>query len=77
MVHLYLILNFSEELAVAKMTHNTYIHQCNDYRQQLQDNKQELQVLEVRFENTKAAETMQATKVCYYHKLTLQNSRLM
>ncbi len=45
------------------MMHNTYIHQCNDYRQQLQDNKRELKVLEVRCENTKAAEIMQATKV--------------
>ena len=53
----------SEELAGAKMTFNTYIHQCNDYRQQLKDNETELQVLEVRCENTKAAEALQATKV--------------
>ncbi len=37
----------SEELSEAKMTHNTYVHLCNDYRQQLQDNEQELHILQV------------------------------
>ena len=46
------------------MTHNTYIHQCTDYRQQLQDNEQELKVMEVKEENSKVAESMQAIKVC-------------
>lgn len=53
----------SEELSTAKMTYNSYIHQANDYRTQINDNGQELQVLKVRHENTKAAEAMQDTKV--------------
>lgn len=53
----------SEELSEAKMTHNAYLHQINDTKQQLKDNDQELTVLEVRFENAKVAEEMQAIKV--------------
>ncbi|KAK3089571.1 hypothetical protein FSP39_004696 [Pinctada imbricata] len=53
----------SEELSQAKMTYNAYIHQLNDIKQQLKDNEQELQVLEVKNENAKVAEEMQAKKV--------------
>ncbi|XP_069127835.1 coiled-coil domain-containing protein 178-like isoform X3 [Argopecten irradians] len=53
----------SEELSEAKMTHNAYTHQINDTKQQLKDNEQELTVLEVRYENAKVAEEMQARKV--------------
>ena len=53
----------SEELSEAKMQFNSYIHQCNDYRQQLQENQQELMVLEVKNENAKVAEEMQHAKV--------------
>lgn len=56
----------SQELSQAKMTHNTYIHQCTDYRQQLHDNEQELKIQEVKNENAKVSESMQATKVGYY-----------
>lgn len=53
----------SEELAEAKMTFNNYISDLNKYHHELKDNQQELRILEVRCENTKAAEEMQATKV--------------
>lgn len=53
----------SEELAEAKMTFSSYISDLNQYHQELKDNQQELRILEVRCENTKAAEEMQATKV--------------
>ncbi|OWF35535.1 coiled-coil domain-containing protein 178-like isoform X2 [Mizuhopecten yessoensis] len=53
----------SEELSEAKMTNNAYTHQINDTKQQLKDNEQELTVLEVRYENAKVAEEMQAKKV--------------
>ena len=45
------------------MTYNAYIHQLNDIKQQLKDNDQELQVMEVKNENAKVAEEMQAKKV--------------
>ena len=45
------------------MTYTSHIHQCNDYRQQLKDNEQELLVLEVKCENAQAAEGMVAIKV--------------
>lgn len=53
----------SEELSEAKMTYNAYIHQINDITQQLKDNEQELKVLEVKNENARVAEEMQAAKV--------------
>lgn len=53
----------SEELSEAKMTFNNYISDLNKYHHELKDNQQELRILEVRCENTKAAEDMQATKV--------------
>ncbi|KAL3868233.1 hypothetical protein ACJMK2_041064 [Sinanodonta woodiana] len=53
----------SDELAEAKRTYNTYIYQINDIQQQLKDNEQELVVLDVKVENAKAAEEIQATKV--------------
>ena len=53
----------SEELSVAKMNYNSYIHQANDYRQQIQDNEQEIKVLMVRSENARAAEAIQDVKV--------------
>ena len=52
-----------EELSVAKMNYNSYIHQANDYRQQIQDNEQEVKVLTVKSENAQAAEAIQDTKV--------------
>ena len=45
------------------MTFNSYVHQVNDIGNQLSDNAQELEVLEVKDANTRAAEEMQATKV--------------
>jgi NADH/NAD ratio-sensing transcriptional regulator Rex len=45
------------------MTFNAYIHQVNDMQQQLKDNDEELQVLDVKNENAKVAEEMQAAKV--------------
>ncbi|XP_046357907.2 coiled-coil domain-containing protein 178-like [Haliotis rufescens] len=53
----------SEDLSEAKMTYNAYVHQLNDIRQQLKDNDQEMKILEVKNENAKVAEEMQATKV--------------
>ncbi|XP_013420633.1 coiled-coil domain-containing protein 178 isoform X2 [Lingula anatina] len=53
----------SEDLAEAKMNNNTYIHQMNDCRQQLHDNDQEMIVLNVKNENSRAAEEIQARKV--------------
>ncbi|XP_052254970.1 coiled-coil domain-containing protein 178-like [Dreissena polymorpha] len=53
----------NEELSEAKMTYNAYIHQINEISQQLKDNDQELKVLEVKNENAKVAEEMQAAKV--------------
>ncbi|CAL1526941.1 unnamed protein product [Lymnaea stagnalis] len=55
--------SISEELNEAKMTFNAYIHQVNDVSQQLIDNEQEMKVLQVKNENAKVAEEMQATKV--------------
>lgn len=55
--------NISQELSEEKMLFNSYIHQCNDLRQQFEDNEQELMVLEVKHENAKTAEEMQAAKV--------------
>lgn len=54
---------FSEEYSQAKMTYNAYIHQVNDMKQQLKDNDEELKVLDVKNENAKVAEEMQAAKV--------------
>jgi len=45
------------------MTYNAYIHQINDITQQLKDNDQELKVLEVKNENARVAEELQAAKV--------------
>lgn len=59
-----MFVEFSEELSEAKMTYNAYIHQINDITQQLKDNDQELKVLEVKNENARVAEEMQAAKVC-------------
>ncbi|KAK3584816.1 hypothetical protein CHS0354_006233 [Potamilus streckersoni] len=53
----------SDELAEAKRTYNAYIYQINDIQQQLKDNEQELLVLDVKVENARAAEEIQATKV--------------
>lgn len=53
----------SEEYSQAKMTYNAYIHQVNDMKQQLKDNDEELKVLDVKNENAKVAEEMQAAKV--------------
>lgn len=53
----------NDELSHVKMTFNGYIHQINDVTQQLIDNEQELKVLEVKNENAKAAEEIQAAKV--------------
>lgn len=53
----------SEEYSQAKMTYNAYIHQVNDMQQQLKDNDEELKVLDVKNENAKVAEEMQAAKV--------------
>lgn len=53
----------SEEYSQAKMTFNAYIHQVNDMQQQLRDNDEELKVLDVKNENAKVAEEMQAAKV--------------
>lgn len=61
--YMYYTFYFSEELAETRMTYNRYIHQINDCRQQLIDNEKELVVLEVKNENSQAAEAMQAQKV--------------
>ena len=45
------------------MTYNAYTHQINDIEQNLKDNEQELKVLQVKNENAKVAEEMQAAKV--------------
>lgn len=60
---------FSEEYSQAKMTYNAYIHQVNDMKQQLKDNDEELKVLDVKNENAKVAEEMQAAKVNIYISL--------
>lgn len=60
---------FSEEYSQAKMTYNAYIHQVNDMQQQLKDNDEELKVLDVKNENAKVAEEMQAAKVNIYISL--------
>ena len=61
----------SEEYSQAKMTFNAYIHQVNDMKQQLKDNDEELKVLDVKNENAKLAEEMQAAKVsnltCFFN----------
>jgi len=41
------------ELADARMLNNTYIHQTNDCRQQIQENIEEKKVLVVKSENAK------------------------
>lgn len=51
------------------MTYNAYIHQVNDMKQQLKDNDEELKVLDVKNENAKVAEEMQAAKVNIYISL--------
>ncbi|XP_064605202.1 coiled-coil domain-containing protein 178-like [Liolophura sinensis] len=53
----------SNELADAERAFNTYTHQANDITQHLKQNQQEKSVLEVRNENAKYAEEMQAAKV--------------
>ena len=55
--------SYREELSVAKMLYNSYIHQANDFRQQIQDNEQEVKVLTVKAENTRAAESLIDEKV--------------
>ena len=67
---------FSEELSQAKMTYNAYIHQLNDIKQQLKDNDQELQVMEVKNENAKVAEEMQAKKVMQINNWMTDNEVL-
>ena len=54
---------FSTELSESVATYNSYVSQCTDYRQQLLDNQQELVVLDVKNENSKAAESMHNKKV--------------
>ena len=54
----------SEELSVAKMLYNSYIHSANDYRQQIQDNEQELKVLMLKVESVKASQALIDEKVC-------------
>lgn len=63
-----------EELAEAKKTHDVYIHQCNSYRNKLKANAQELQVQEVKCENAKVAETMQAARVSSIHSTAMSFS---
>lgn len=65
---------FSEEYSQAKMTYNAYIHQVNDMKQQLKDNDEELKVLDVKNENAKVAEEMQAAKVNIYISLIKNNT---
>ena len=58
--------DFSGELATVRQTHVSYIEQCSEICQRLQDNVQETMVLEVKRENAKAAEAMQTAKVHYH-----------
>ncbi|KAI8786931.1 coiled-coil domain-containing protein 178 [Biomphalaria glabrata] len=55
--------NISQELSEAKLNFNAYVHQINDINSRLIDNEQEMKVLQVKNENAKIAEGMQATKV--------------
>ena len=48
------------------MTFNNYISDLNKYHHELKDNQQELRILEVRCENTKAAEEMQVCHISLF-----------
>ncbi|XP_064626138.1 coiled-coil domain-containing protein 178-like [Lineus longissimus] len=53
----------SQELADAHSLHESYIHRIYSTREQLQNCEQEITVLEVKNENSKTQEAMQAAKV--------------
>ncbi|KAH9515273.1 hypothetical protein Btru_014037 [Bulinus truncatus] len=64
--------NISQELTEAKLNFNAYVHQINDINSRLIDNEQEMKVLQVKNENAKIAEEMQATKVQNLHSKITQ-----
>ena len=52
-----------EELARAKATHQDFIAQCDDSKEKLEKNHQELTLLEIKCENAKVRESKQEARV--------------